>query len=77
MYVLNIKLKEAAASEFEKITEDNVGKKIAMIINNEVILNAVIRDPITSGMITVSGETEEKIKELGIALQKEIGNRYK
>ncbi len=73
LYVLNIALKDSAKEKFKKITEQNVGKKMAMIIDNEVVMAAVIRDPVTSGKLTVSGAKKEKIKELGIKLRQEIG----
>jgi preprotein translocase subunit SecD len=72
MYILNIKLKAAAAEKFKIITEKNVGKTIAMIIDKKVIMAGVIRDPITSGMLAVSGEKEQIIKEWGKELKKEI-----
>jgi preprotein translocase subunit SecD len=75
MYVLNIKLKEAATLEFKKITGENVGKEIAMVINNKVVLAAVVRDPITSGTLTISGESEQVIKEWAKQLDDEIGKR--
>ncbi len=73
LYVLNIALKDSAKEKFKTITEQNVGKKMAMIIDNEVVMAAVIRDPVTSGRLTVSGAKKEKIKELGINLRQELG----
>ena len=75
MYVLNIKLNKSAVLDFKKITEKNVGKKMAMVINKEVVMAAIIRDPITSGMLTISGETEQTIKGWAKKLEKEIGKK--
>ena len=75
MYVLNIKLNEAATSKFKEITGKNVGKKIAMVINNKVVMAATIRDPVTSGMLTISGESEQVIKEWAKELEKEMSGK--
>ena len=72
MYVLNIKLKDAARLKFKNITEKNVGRGIAMVIRGDVVMSAVIRDPVTSGRLTVSGAKPGKIKEWGKELRKEI-----
>ena len=71
-YALNIKLKKSMIKKFKTITEKNVGKRIAMIIDKKVIMAAVLRDPITTGRLTVSGESVEKLKELEIKLNKEL-----
>ena len=75
MYVLNLKLNEAATSKFKEITKKNVGKKIAMVINNKVVMAATIRDPVTSGMLTISGESEQVIKEWAKELEKEMSGK--
>ena len=62
LFVLNVALNKSAKLKFAKITEQNVGKKMAMIIDQKVVMAAVIRDPITSGQLTISGDKEEEIK---------------
>ena len=74
MYVLNIKLNEQAAIKFKEATERNVGKRMVMIIDNEAVMAPVIRDPVTNGRLTVSGDTKQKIDELKMKLQKEMQN---
>lgn len=74
MYVLNIKLKEAAKLEFKKITENNIGKKIVMLIDKKIVMAGVIRDPVTSGMLTISGASKKEIKTWEKELKKEINN---
>ena len=75
MYVLNIKLNEAASLKFEEITGENVGQKMAMVINKKVIMAAVIRDPVTSGRLTISGEDKQEIDEWVKELEKEISGK--
>ena len=71
-YVLNIKLKSSAAIKFKTVTAENVGRKLALVIDNKVVMAAIIKDPITTGRLTVSGESAAEIKSLGIKLSKEI-----
>ena len=63
LYVLNIALKDSAKLKLKEITEANVGKKMAMVIGGEVVMSAVIKDPVTTGRMTISGEKKQKIKE--------------
>ncbi len=72
VYALNIKLNASAALKFKKVTEQNVGKMMAMIIDNKVVMAAVIRDPVTSGRLTISGQSEEETLRLGKMLEEEI-----
>jgi preprotein translocase subunit SecD len=62
LFVLNVALNKSAKLKFKKITEQNVGKKMAMIIDQKVVMAAVIRDPITSGRLTISGDKEKELK---------------
>jgi preprotein translocase subunit SecD len=73
MFVLDIQLKDSSALKFKKITTKNVGKRFAFIIDNKVVMAPVIRDPITSGRMTVSGDTKAYIKEMYEKLEKEMG----
>lgn len=70
-YSLNIKLKESAALRFKEFTTENVGKRLAFIIDKKVVMAPVIRDPITSGMLSVFDDYPV-IKELGMKLKKEM-----
>jgi preprotein translocase subunit SecD len=72
LFVLNIVLNTSAKLKFKKITEQNVGKKMAMIIDQKVVMAAVIRDPITSGQLTISGDKEKEIKMWAEKLQQAV-----
>lgn len=41
-------------------------------MDQQVVIAVVIRDPITSGRLTISGETRPVIQEWGMKLKKEI-----
>lgn len=75
LYVLNIKLKKSASSKFKETTEQNVGKIMVMVIDNEAVMAAVIRDPVTSGRLSISGMKIQKIDELKSKLQKEMRSK--
>ena len=70
-YSLNIKLKESASLRFKEITTENVGKKLVFIIDNKVVMAPVIRDPITSGRLSIYDEYPV-IKELRMKLKQEM-----
>ena len=72
IYSLDIKLKKPAAIKFKEITARNVGKKIAVIIDNKVVIAAVVRNPITSGRMTIGGDKDENIRKLYEKLKQEM-----
>lgn len=71
IFSLNIKLSESATKKFEEITSKNIGKKLALVINNEVIIAPIIRAKINSGLISVEDD-ELIINELEKELNKEM-----
>ncbi len=75
LFVLNIALNDYAKIKFKEITEANVGKKMAMVVDGEVIMAAVIRDPVTIGRMTVSGENKEKINEWAMKIWQAMKKR--
>ena len=75
MFVLNIQLKDSSTLKFKEITTKNVGKRFAFVIDNKVIMAPVIRDPVTSGRMTVSGDKESNIKVMYKKLRMEMGKR--
>jgi hypothetical protein len=50
---LIIELGEAAAGKFEKITGENVGKKIAVVFENKILIAPTIQSPIRGGTLTI------------------------
>lgn len=47
-----------------------------MIIDKNVVMAPVIRDPVTNGRLTVSGERGPELKTLGEKLRKEINGGF-
>lgn len=72
LYVMNIALKQTAKTKFKEVTERNVGKKMALVIDRKVVMAAVIRDPVTTGRLTVSGEKEQEINLWAKKLREEM-----
>lgn len=72
LYVLNIKLNKTAVSNFKTATEQNVGKRMVMVIDNVAVMSAVIRDPVTTGRLTISGMKRQRLDELKSKLLKEM-----
>jgi preprotein translocase subunit SecD len=72
IYALNISLKESAKIKLKEITEKNIGKRMALVIDKEVVMAAMIRDPITTGRLTVSGAKAGEINSWTRKLREEI-----
>jgi len=70
IFSLNIKLSESATKKFEEITSNNIGEKLALVINNEIIIAPIVRAKINSGLISIEDD-EFIIKELEKELNKE------
>lgn len=71
VYFLNVMLQETSASRFGEVTKKNVGKRMAVIIDNELIMVPIIRDPITSGRLSVF-DKRPVIQELKEKLEREM-----
>jgi hypothetical protein len=48
---LNIELGKEAAKKFEKITRENIGKKIMVVLDNRILTAPTVHEPITVGRI--------------------------
>lgn len=60
-YTVTVLLKEKYSKEFEELTEKNVGKRLNIIFNNEVLTSAIIKGKIKYGTI-VLGRWKDKDK---------------
>jgi protein-export membrane protein SecD len=68
-YVL-ISFNSEGAKRFEKITGENVGKRLAIILDEKVFSAPVIREKISGGVATIEGRfTIEEAKELAAVLR--------
>ena len=75
IYALNIGLKESAKIKLKEITEKNIGKRLALVIDKEVVMAAMIRDPVTNGRLTVSGAKANEINSWAGKLREAIDKK--
>lgn len=60
---------------FEKITEKNIGKKLGIFINGELISAPIVNDKITGGEAMIAGNfTTKEAKDLAEALNRTVKN---
>ena len=73
LFTLNIKLIESATKHFEEVTSKNIGKRLALIISNNIIIAPIVKGAIRSGLISVEDD-EARIKELENQINEERKN---
>ena len=58
------------AQKFGKATTNNVGKRLAIVLDNKIISAPVIREPITGGSGTISGNFSfQDVTDLALLLR--------
>lgn len=68
--IVSFKLDRVGANKFANATKDNVGRPLAIILDNEVISAPVIREPILTGSGQISGNfTTEEANQLAVLLR--------
>jgi len=68
-YVM-IRFDSAGAKLFEEITTNNVGKRLAIVLDNNVYSAPVIREPIAGGEAQITGNfTMDEARDLAIVLR--------
>ena len=68
--VVNFKLDSFGAKKFAYATKNNIGKRLAIIIDNKVVSAPVVRDAITTGNGQISGSfSVEEANNLAIVLR--------
>jgi preprotein translocase subunit SecD len=68
--VVNFRFNSAGARKFAEVTQANVGKPFAIILDNKVISAPVIREPILGGSGQISGSfTVQSANDLAILLR--------
>ncbi len=68
--VVNFRFNTSGARKFAQVTQENVGKPFAIILDNEVISAPVIREPILGGSGQISGNfTVQSANDLAILLR--------
>ncbi|MGS4988665.1 protein translocase subunit SecD [Roseibium sp. RP-7] len=68
--VVNFRFNQSGARKFAQITQQNVNRPFAIVLDNEVISAPVIREPITGGSGQISGSfTLEGANDLAVLLR--------
>ena len=68
--IVSFKFDSVGAKKFANATKDNVGRPLAIILDNEIISSPVIREPILTGSGQISGGfTVEEANQLAILLR--------
>jgi preprotein translocase subunit SecD len=68
--VVNFRFNTSGARKFAQVTQENVGKPFAIVLDNEVISAPVIREPILGGSGQISGSfTVQSANDLSILLR--------
>lgn len=67
---VSLEFNSEGAKKFAKITEENVGKRLAIVLDGKVQSAPVIREPIPSGQAQITGRfTQEEARDLAIVLR--------
>ncbi len=68
--VINISLDEEGGRRFAQLSSQNIGKRFAIVIDDEVVSAPIIREPILGGALQISGGFPyEEAEQLAIMLQ--------
>lgn len=67
-YKIDIKFKSGSAENWASLTRSSVGKPVAIVIDNSIIYNPVVRDPIEGGLCEITGNFSKKEAEYFTAL---------
>lgn len=66
---VSITFTKEGGEKFAKITEENVGKRVAIILDNQIISSPVVQEKITGGQAQITGNfTLDEAKKLSIQL---------
>ncbi len=64
-YVIEIVFNTPGAKRFYKLTKDNIGKPLAIVVNKEIISAPIVNEAIEGGKISISGNfTLEEAKSI-------------
>lgn len=69
-HIVSFKLTDAGTRKFAEITRNNVGKPLAIVLDNKIITAPMINEPILTGSGQISGSFSfESAKEIAILLR--------
>ncbi|MBD3728440.1 MAG: hypothetical protein IE933_01920 [Sphingomonadales bacterium] len=61
---LSIYLSDQAANDLRVMSSANVGKQVALLYQGKVVMNPVIAQPVTQGVIAISGPTKAQLDDI-------------
>ena len=68
--VVNLEFSDEGAEKFADATLNNVGRKIAILLDGEVLTDPVVREPILGGRAEISGQRDlEEAQNLAVLLR--------
>ena len=67
-YSLAVKLNSISTTQFSEITKSNMGKKLAIFLGEEELIQPIIRAEIKSGIINLSGYTKAQATQLKLEI---------
>ena len=71
---IDFSLTPDGTERFAKITGQNIGKRLAIVIDSQLITAPVIQSPITGGKGQITGNfTEQEAKDLAAKINKAVG----
>lgn len=69
-HTVGLEFKPDGATKFYELTRDNVGKKVAIILDNVVVSAPDVDEPISGGVASISGSFSQETAEELVALLK-------
>jgi preprotein translocase subunit SecD len=63
-YSISVNLKEEAKIYFSKLTEKNIGRKLIIFYKDKILVQAIIKDKIPSGIIGIDNLENNEVMEL-------------
>ena len=71
--VVTFRFDAAGARRFAQVTQENIGRPFAVVLDNEVVAAPIIREPILKGSVQVSGSfTLEEANTLAVLLSRGV-----
>ena len=68
--VVNLEFSDEGAKKFADLTTKNVGRRIAILLDGEVLTNPNVREPITGGRAEITGqESQEEAHRIAMLLR--------
>ncbi|MFH1971080.1 MAG: protein translocase subunit SecD [Patescibacteria group bacterium] len=67
--IIQLQFSKEGGEKFEKITSENIGKPLAIILDNEVVSAPIVQEIISGGQAAISGDfTLDQAKQLSLQL---------